>query len=142
MPCHLTTAIRNTILQAIVDAAGSGATLTLYSGAQVAAGASPTSNTDLAVLTFGSSLTAANGGSAGSISGGVLTLGGITQDSSANRDGTALWARLAASGGTWVADFSVSATGGGGDITMPTNVVTSGLPVTMSGTNTITAGNV
>lgn len=131
MTLHLTTAIRNALLTQLVSDAGSGALIRLYDGTQPAAGG--TATTLLAELTCSSTL--------GTVSGGVLTFNSITQDSSADASGTATWARLSTSGGTWVMDCTVSATGGAGELQMPTTTVTSGLPVTMSGTNTITAGN-
>lgn len=131
MARHLTTAIRNALLNQFVSDAGSGALIRLYDSTQPAAGGAGT--TLLAQLTCSSVL--------GTVSGGVLTLNAVTQDSSADASGTCTWFRISTSGGTWVMDGSVTATGGGGDLTMPTTTVTAGLPVTMSGTNTITAGD-
>lgn len=136
MAIAFNTTIRNALLSSLVSQAGTSALLRLYSGTRPSSGAAVGGgNTLLAELTC-------NGSSFGSVSSGVLTLGSVTQDSSANATGVATWARLVQSdGSTWVADFTVTATGGGGDITMASTTITSGLPVLTSGTLTITAGN-
>src|SRR5688500_2881047 len=96
--------LRNNRLQAIIDYAGSNALIRIYSGSRPATGGAAT--TLLAELTAGATL--------GTISSAVLTLGAITQDSSANAGGTATWARIVKSDGTThVADLDVGATGSG-----------------------------
>ena len=133
-----TNSIRAGMLQAIIDRAngggGGGAQLLLYSnaGAQPAGGASPGASVLLGTMTIT--------GTFGTISAGVLTLGTITQDSAADASGVASWMRVMQSNGsTWVMDLQVTVTGGGGDVTMPSTSVTVGLPIQMTGSQTITA---
>lgn len=71
---------------------------------------------------------------------GVSTYSAITEDSSADADGTATFARAAASDGTFVADFTVSAEGGGGDIELNTTSIITGGPISIS-SFIITGGN-
>ena len=63
---------------------------------------------------------------------GVITFSAITQDSAADATGTATWARLADSAATAVADFDVTATAGGGAITLNTTSIVVGGPIAMS----------
>ena len=76
----------------------------------------------------------------GSVAGGVLTFSAFTQDASANATGTAAWCRVTDSTGTFVGDFSVSATGGGGEIQLATTSIVTGQPVQIT-SMTITEGN-
>lgn len=67
----------------------------------------------------------------GTASGGTSTAGTITQDSSADNSGTALWARALRSDGTTViGDFSVGTSGE--VINMNTNVIVAGGVVQVS----------
>jgi hypothetical protein len=116
------TAIRNASLNAITTAAGNGALLTLYSGTRPATGAALSGNTLLGTLTCGSPLAPA-------AANGTLTFSTITEDSAADASGTCTWARLTTSGGTFLIDFSVTATGGGGDITMNSVAISAGLAI-------------
>lgn len=113
--------------------AGSGpATIEIYSGtiptnADTAIGAQVL----LAVLTCSDP-------AAPPASAGVLTFSAITGDSSANATGTATWARVNDSTGATVFDCSVTATGGGGVITLNTTSIVSGsLVLITSGTLTV-----
>lgn len=69
----------------------------------------------------------------GSVSGRVLTLGTVTEDSSADATGTCTWARHLDSDGNAVADYSVTATGGGGDIELNTVNIVAGGPIQITG---------
>lgn len=125
-------ALRNAKLDAITTFAGNAALLRIYNGTQPATGG--TATTLLAELTCGTPFAAG-------ASGGVLTLGSITQDSSANATGTATWFRIVKSDGTThVMDGTVTATGGGGDMTLSTTSVVSGQPVQVT-SFTITDNN-
>lgn len=113
--------------------AGSGpATIEIYSGtiptnADTAIGAQVL----LAVLTCSDP-------AAPAASASVLTFSAITGDSSANATGTATWARIKDSTGATVFDCSVTATGGGGVMTLNTTSIVSGSPVSItSGTLTV-----
>ena len=113
--------------------AGSGpATIEIYSGtiptnADTAIGAQVL----LAVLTCSDP-------AAPAASAGVLTFSAITGDSSANATGTATWARIKDSTGATVCDCSVTATGGGGVMTLNTTSIVSGSPVSIT-SGTLTA---
>lgn len=123
------TTLRNAMLDAITTAAGNAALLRIYDGTRPATGGSAT--TLLAELTCGTPFAA-------SASSGVLTLGSITQDASANATGTATWFRIVTSGGTFVLDGNVGTSGS--DLNLTTTSITSGQPVSVT-SFTITEGN-
>lgn len=123
--------LRTSRMDAITTALGNGALLRLYDGTKPSPGG--TATTKLAELTGGSPF--APGASAG-----VLTASPITQDSSADATGTATWFRLVTSGGTYVMDGTVTATGGGGDLQLSTTSIVATQPVAVSGF-VITEGN-
>jgi len=127
----MSTNLRNARVDANTTFAGNGALLRLYDGTRPSTGG--TATTLLAELTCGTPFAA-------SASGGVLTLGSITQDSAANAAGNATWFRLVKSDGTThVMDGSVTATGGGGDMELVTTSITTGQPVQVT-SFTITEG--
>lgn len=122
-------AVRNAMLDAITAAAGNAALLRIYDGTRPATGGSAT--TLLAELTCGTPFAAG-------ASSGVLTLGSITQDASANATGTATWFRIVTSGGTQVIDGNVGTSGS--DLNLTTTSIVSGQPVSVT-SFTITEGN-
>ncbi len=131
MTIGMSTNLRNARADANTTFAGNGALLRLYDGTRPSTGG--TATTLLAELTCGTPFAA-------SASGGVLTLGSITQDSAANAGGNATWFRLVKSDGTThVMDGSVTATGGGGDMELVTTSITTGQPVQVT-SFTITEG--
>jgi hypothetical protein len=106
---------------------GNAGILRIYSGTIPADADAAITGTILAELTCASPF--APGASAE----GVVTASAITQDSSANATGTASHFRLFASNGTTVAmQGTVTATGGGGDLTLTTTSITSGQPVSVT----------
>lgn len=123
------TTLRNAMLDEITTAAGNAALLRIYDGSRPATGGSAT--TLLAELTCGTPFAA-------SAASGVLTLGSITQDSSANATGTATWFRIVTSGGTFVLDGNVGTSGS--DLNLTTTSIVSGQPVSVT-SFTITEGN-
>lgn len=123
------TTLRNTMLDAITTAAGNAALLRIYDGSRPSTGG--TATTLLAELTCGTPFAAG-------ASSGVLTLGSITQDSSANATGTATWFRIVTSGGTFVLDGNVGTSGS--DLNLTTTSIVSGQPVSVT-SFTITEGN-
>lgn len=123
------TTLRNTMLDAITTAAGNAALLRIYDGSRPATGG--TATTLLAELTCGTPFAAG-------ASSGVLTLGSITQDASANASGTATWFRIVTSGGTFVLDGNVGTSGS--DLNLTTTSIVSGQPVSVT-SFTITEGN-
>lgn len=136
MSLGLATALRNAMLdqiKAAIDAGSGPGTLKVYTATRPATGAAITTQTLLATLTFADP-------SAPAASGGVLTFSAIVADSAADATGTAAWARILDSTGAHVADCSVTATGGGGDITFQTVSFVAGVEVQMT-SFTITDGN-
>lgn len=123
------TTLRNAMLDEITTAAGNAALLRIYDGSRPATGG--TATTLLAELTCGTPFAAG-------ASSGVLTLGSITQDASANASGTATWFRIVTSGGTFVLDGNVGTSGS--DLNLTTTTITSGQPVSVT-SFTITEGN-
>ena len=122
--------LRDAMLDAITTRAGNAALLSIYDGSRPATGGAAT--TLLAQLTCGSPFAAA-------AVNGVLTLGAITSDASANATGTATWFRITQSdGSTHVLDGSVGTSGS--DLNLTTTSIVSGQPVSIS-SFTITEGN-
>jgi hypothetical protein len=125
-------ACRNALADALTTYAGSGALLKIFSGSRPATGGAET--TKLAQLTFSGNIAAA-------AASGVLTLNIPQTDTSADATGTATWARITkADGTTVVTDMSVTATGGGGDLTLDSTSVTLGGTVAIT-SGSITVGN-
>lgn len=89
---------------AAIDAGAGAALLKFYTATQPAGpDTAITSQTLLGTLTLTDP--------AGSVTGRVLTLSAITEDSSADATGTATWARLETSAGTAIADLTVGTSG-------------------------------
>lgn len=130
------TTLRNARLDAITTDAGTSALIRIYSGTPPAnAGAALSGNTLLAELVCSASAFAA------AASGGVLTLNTVTADSDADNTGTASFFRVYKSDGTTcVMQGTVTATGGGGDMTIATVSIVQHATVSLT-SNTITAGN-
>lgn len=122
--------LRNDILQKVIDHIDTGTAghLKIYSGSRPATGGSTT--TLLADFTLASPC-------AGSPSGGVLTFSAIS-NVNASASGTATWARITDSAGTFVMDLSVSTSGS--DINLSSTALVSGVPVQITSA-TITQGN-
>lgn len=132
MALGFATALRNARLDEIAAAinAGAGAgLLRIYDGSRPATGGAAT--TLLAELTFSDPCAA--GAAAG-----VLTFSAITKDSSANAPGTATWARIVDSDGTFVMDCSVGTSGA--DINLNSTSISAGQEVSITSA-TITEGN-
>lgn len=125
MTIGIAVARRNEALDAIRDNANSGI-LRIYTGSRPASPETAATGTLLAELTL-------NATAFGAASGGALTAASITRDESANATGTAGWFRIWQSDGTtpW-ADGSITATGGGGELEMPSTSITAGQPVECS----------
>jgi hypothetical protein len=133
MTLTLSTALRTTLADAILAAfdSGTAATIQIRSGTRPAGPGTTASGTLLATVALGDpSFTE---------SGGVLTI--VDPDAvTGAADGTATWARLL-NDSTAVLDFQVTATGGGGDITLSTTTISTGLSVDITGgTITVPAG--
>lgn len=133
----LTTALRSTIAQSIIDAMASGSAGTpmaeLYSGTIPASMGGTISDTLLAEMAM------TNG--AATKTGGIITLDAISNDSSANAAGTAGWARILDRDSAEVIYLTVTGPGGGGDIELNTTAITIGAPVAIT-SGVITVGGV
>lgn len=122
---QLAVARRNEALDSVRDNANSGF-LRLYSGSVPAdADASLGAATLLAELTM-------NASAFGAASGGVITAGAITQDSSANATGTCSFARVYQSDGTTVWSQITSVGTSGTELVLSTTSIVSGQPVSCS----------
>ena len=134
MALQYSVAVRNAQLDAVESTTGTAALLRIYSGAAPANCAAAASGTLLAEMTLPSDWMAA-------ASSGSKALSGTWQDASANATGTAGHFRLYDSGGTTChAQGTVTATGGGGDLTLDNTSIASAQSVTIT-SFTITAGN-
>lgn len=136
MAITFATTVRSSRLTAAVTALGASATMKLFNGTKPAALGAP-AGTLLATLTYGTDVTAANGGTAGSVTAGVLTLGGVTQTNTSHVAGTPTFVRFSTSAGVIIADIDIAA--GAGNLQF-TGTVANGQNVTASGM-TITDGN-
>jgi hypothetical protein len=109
----LSTTSRNTRLTGVVNSAGSNAVVRVYGGTPPAtADTALSGNPLLAELVVS--------GTFGTTSSGVLTVGTVTNDSSANTNGTPTFARVLTSGLTVVAQ--VTAGVGSGEINFNTAI--------------------
>jgi len=134
MTIQLSVACRNARLDAIETAVGTSPILEIRTGAQPANCAAADSGTLLASITLPSDWLAA-------ASSGSKAKSGTWQDSSANGTGTAAHFRLKDSTGTTChQQGSVTATGGGGDMTVDNTSFASGQSFTVTG-YTLTEGN-
>lgn len=134
MAVQLSTAVRNARLDSIETTVGTSAVLKIRTGAQPANVAAADSGTVLATLTLPSDWMAA-------ASSGSKAKSGTWEDTSADATGTAAHWRLYASDGTTAhAQGTVTATGGGGDMTVDNTSFASGQAFTVT-SFTLTDGN-
>lgn len=132
MAFQFSVAARNAALDAIETATGTAPTLTIRSGAAPADCAAADSGTVLATLALPSDwMAAASGGSKG--------LSGTWQDIAADAAGTAGHFRIK-QGATCHLQGSVTASGGGGDMTLNTAAMTAGQQVTITAFTLIAGG--
>ena len=126
MAVQLSTTVRNARLDAIESTIGTSAILKIRTGAQPATCATADSGTVLATLTLPSDWMAA-------ASAGAKAKSGTWQDTSADATGTAAHFRIYDSGGTTChLQGSVTATGGGGDLTVDNTSFASGQSFTIN----------
>lgn len=126
MSLQLSVAARNALLDAIETAIGTSAVLKIRSGSAPADCAAADSGTVLATLSLPSDWMAA-------ASSGAKAKAGTWQDTSADAAGTAAHFRIYASDGTTChAQGTVTATGGGGDMTLDNTSIASGQQVTIT----------
>ena len=120
---------RLTQITTAIDAGAGAGTLKIYDGARPAKAGAVTNL--LATLTFSDPCES-------TITGGVLTFDSIADDTSADQDGTATWARVEDSVATFVMDMSVGTSGE--DINLNSVAITTGSTVSITSA-TITDGN-
>lgn len=126
MAVQLSVAVRNARLDAIETTIGTSAVLKIRTGAQPANCATADSGSVLATLNLPSDWMAA-------ASSGTKAKSGTWEDTSADGAGTAAHWRLYASDGTTChAQGTVTATGGGGDLTVDNVVFASGQAFTIT----------
>jgi hypothetical protein len=131
MAFQFSVAARNAALDAIETAAGTGPTLTIRTGTVPATCATARAGTVLATITLPSDWLAA-------ASGGTKGIAGTWQDASADATGTAAHFSID-QGATCHMQGTVTATGGGGDMTLDSTSITSSQQVTITAF-TLTAG--
>ena len=133
MAFQFSTATRNASLDAIETAIGTSAVLKVRSGAVPASVGTADSGTVLATMNLPSDWLA-------NASNGTKAKSGTWQDSAADASGTAGHFRIYASDGTTAhMQGTITATGGGGDMTLDNVVIAAGQQITVS-TFTISAG--
>ena len=126
MAVQLSVTVRNARLDAIETAIGTSAVLKIRTGAQPANCAAADSGSVLATLTLPSDWLAA-------ASSGSKAKAGTWEDTSADATGTAAHWRLYASDGTTChAQGTVTATGGGGDLTVDNTSFAAGQAFTIT----------
>lgn len=133
MAHQFSTAVRNARLDAIEAAIGTSAILRIRTGAPPADVAAADTGTILVEMTLPSDWMAA-------ASSGAKAMSGTWQDASANAGGTAGHFRIYSSGGTAHWQGTVTATGGGGDMTLDNTTISAGQTVTITSC-TLTEGN-
>jgi hypothetical protein len=134
MTLQYSVAVRNARLDAVESTIGTSAIMEIRTGAQPATCATASSGTVLCTISLGSDWMAA-------ASSGTKAKSGTWTDASADGTGTAAHFRIFASDGTTCgAQGSVTATGGGGDLTLDNTSIVTAQAVTITGF-TLTAGN-
>lgn len=134
MTLQLSTSVRNARLDQIESTIGTSAIMKIRTGAAPADCAAADSGTVLASLTLPSDWMAA-------ASSGSKAKSGTWQDASADATGTAAHFRIYDSGGTTChIQGTVTASGGGGDLTLDNTSINSGQTVTIT-SFTLTDGN-
>lgn len=129
MALSLSTGAAQAMGAALATAIGAGSTIQVRSGGKPASPDTAAAGTLLVTVPIPGSFTS---------TGGVLT---AADPAAANpvASGTAGYFRLTTSGGVAVLDGTVTATGGGGDMTLGSTTITTGVPVDL-GVPTITIG--
>ena len=134
MTVQFSVAVRNAQLDSFETTVGTSAVLKIRTGSAPATCATADSGTVLATLSLPSDWMAA-------ASSGSKAKSGTWEDTSADNTGTAGHFRIYASDGTTChMQGTVTATGGGGDLTLDNTSVGSGQQITITGF-TLTAGN-
>ena len=137
MAMTIVAATRSSRMNAFVTDLGASATGKFFNGTKPPALGTPAS-APLATLTYGTSLTAANGATAGGVTTGVLTLGGFTQVAANNAAGTPTFVRFSTSAGVVIADIDIGS--GAGNVQF-NGVIANGQNIVTTTPVTVTDGN-
>ena len=114
---RITNTAKQGYLQKIVDLTGSNGLFTVYTSPMPSVGGgSVGSATQLGQIILASTLGQVTWNSG--TNSYQLAFSDSTSDLSVDTNGNAAWARITTSTGTWIADFDITATGGGGAITI------------------------
>lgn len=124
MAFQFSASVRNAALDNIEATVGTAPTLTIRTGSAPANADATATGTVLATMTLPSDWMAAASGGSKAIAGGPWT------ESSADATGTAGHFRIVGSGGT--IQGTVTATGGGGDMTLDNTSITAGQQVNVT----------
>lgn len=134
MSLQFSVAVRNAQLDAIETTVGTAPKLQIWSGSMPANCAAASTGTKLAEMTLPSDWMA-------NASSGSKALSGTWQDASADNTGTAGYFRVVDSAGTTChAQGTVTATGGGGDMTIDNTSIAAGQQVNVTAFS-LTAAN-
>lgn len=132
MAIGIDTTIRNNRLQVIMDALDAGVNagyIEFYTGTRPATGGALAGNTLLGTCTLSKP--------SGTIANGVFTFDTISDDQSADNDGTMTWCRFFDGDGTFVMDASVGLSGSTATVIATTvNIITGGVIRVTSGSLT------
>lgn len=127
---HLSTTARNAAVDGVVsliDAGAAPGTIKVYGAPMPATPETPlVAQVLLGTLTFSDPAFLA-------ATGGMATADAVTADTSVDADGTATWARVADSDGNTIMDIDVTATGGGGVLTLDTVALLVGGTIAVTG---------
>lgn len=124
--------VATTILNQLVSAAGSGAKIVIYDG-NIPSSADAGLNNNFALATF------ACPNPIGTVSGRVLTFATLTANQAVDHPGTATFFRVLTSGNSVVAQGTVTASGGNGNLKLSSITLPEGGSVTINSAN-ITLG--
>lgn len=119
MALTVTAAVAQSLASALATSVGASATIKIYSGSKPATPETAATGTLLVTVPISGSFTAS--------SGSITSADPAAASPAAS--GTAGYFRLATSGGTAILDGTVTATGGGGDMTLGSVTITTGVPV-------------
>lgn len=124
MATRISTSARNAAASA-VGALLNGGTVEIRTGSQPATPGTAATGTLLGTLTLSAT-------AFGAASTGTITANTITGDTSADASGTAGWFRGIDSSSTAVIDGSITASGGGGDMTLDSTSIVAGGTISMT----------
>lgn len=128
---RINNALRNQILDAIFN--GAAGVSMLNSGVlELRSGAQPASAEDAATGTILSTINLP-ADAMGAAASGQVAKSGTWEDTSADNAGTAGWFRIRNAGDTLRLDGNITATGGGGDLTLDNTVLAAGQQIIVSG---------